>query len=111
MGGIKVLIVYKQAFPVALMGYRLAKNFPPEEKSSITDPCRRNSRSIRAQLAEAFRKRRYPLHVVSKLTDRDGKTPKPGPGLTSQWPVRMWTKRRPTRSEHSAKKSVICRMP
>ena len=111
MGCVKELVVYKKTFQVALLLFRLSNKFPSEEKPSITDPCRRSPRSIRAQLAEAFRKRRYPLHVGSKLTDRDGKTPKPGPGLTSQWPVRMWTKRRPTRSEHSAKKSVICRMP
>lgn len=55
-----------------MMVFHLSKKFPPEEKYSMTDQCRRSSRSVCAQLAEAFRKRRYPLHFVSKLTDCDG---------------------------------------
>lgn len=72
MGGVKELIVYKKAFEVSMMVFRLSKKFPPEEKYSMTDQCRRSSRSVCAQMAEAFRKRRYPLLFVSKLTDCDG---------------------------------------
>lgn len=72
MGGVKELVVYQKAFQVAMMVFRLSKKFPPEEKYSMADQCRRSSRSVCAQMAEAFRKRRYPLHFVSKLTDCDG---------------------------------------
>ncbi|MCC6840092.1 MAG: four helix bundle protein [Flavobacteriales bacterium] len=72
MGGVKDLIVYQKAFDVAMMVFRLARKFPPEEKYSLTSQCVRSSRSVCAQMAEAFRKRRYPLHFTSKLTDCDG---------------------------------------
>ena len=49
--------------------YQLSKSFPAEEKFSLTDQIRRSSRSVCANLAEAFRKRRYPKNFVSKLSD------------------------------------------
>ena len=49
--------------------YQLSKSFPVEEKFSLTDQIRRSSRSVCANLAEAFRKRRYPKNFVSKLSD------------------------------------------
>ncbi len=49
----------------------ITKNFPVEERYSLTDQIRRCSRSICANLAEAYRKRRYPAHFVSKLSDSD----------------------------------------
>jgi four helix bundle protein len=49
--------------------YQLSKSFPSEEKFSLTDQVRRSSRSVCANLAEAFRKRRYPKNFVSKLSD------------------------------------------
>ncbi len=48
------------------------KTFPKEELYSLTDQVRRSSRSIGANLAEAWAKRRYPAHFLSKLTDSDG---------------------------------------
>lgn len=48
------------------------KNFPPEEKFSMVDQMRRSSRSVCANIAEAWRKRRYPAHFVSKLSDSEG---------------------------------------
>ena len=51
--------------------YRLSKTFPPEEKYSLTDQIRRASRSVCANIAEAWRKRRYPASFVSKLSDAD----------------------------------------
>ncbi len=66
------MMVYKKAFQMALLVFRLSKRFPPEEKYSLTDQIRRSSRSVTAQFAEAYAKKRYPLHFVSKLTDADG---------------------------------------
>lgn len=71
MAGIRDLIVYKKAFDLSMKVFRLSRKFPPEEKYSLTDQCRRSSRSVCAQFAEAIRRRRYPLHFVAKLTDCD----------------------------------------
>ena len=67
----KELIVYKKAFQVAMEIYKLSKNFPKEEKFSLTDQIRRSSRSVCANIAEAYRKRMYVRHFISKLTDSD----------------------------------------
>jgi len=69
--GFKDLNVYKLAFELAIEIFQITKNFPIEEKYSLTDQIRRSSRSVCANLAEAYRKRRYPKHFVSKLTDCD----------------------------------------
>ncbi len=50
----------------------ISKKFPREETYSLTDQIRRSSRSIGANLSEAWAKRRYPAHFLSKLTDADG---------------------------------------
>ena len=68
----KELEVYKIAFSAALEIYRISKSFPLEEKYSLTDQVRRSSRSVCANIAEAFRKRRYPKSFVSKLSDSEG---------------------------------------
>jgi len=65
----KDLRVYQSSFRAAMVIYQLSKSFPPEEKFSLTDQVRRSSRSVCANLAEAFRKRRYPKNFVSKLSD------------------------------------------
>jgi four helix bundle protein len=65
----KDLRVYQAAFSVAMDIYKLSKSFPSEEKFSLTDQIRRSSRSVCANLAEAFRKRRYPKNFISKLSD------------------------------------------
>ena len=65
----KDLRVFQTAFKAAMEIYRLSKLFPVEEKYSLTDQVRRSSRSVCANLAEAFRKRRYPKNFVSKLSD------------------------------------------
>lgn len=67
----KELIVYKRAFAVAGSIFEISKSFPKEEKYSLTDQMRRSSRSIGAQIAEAWGKRRYEKHFISKLTDAD----------------------------------------
>ena len=63
------LRVYQASFQAAMAIYQLSKSFPSEEKFSWTDQVRRSSRSVCANLAEAFRKRRYPKNFVSKLSD------------------------------------------
>src|SRR5437868_2569858 len=63
------LNVYKKAFEVAMEIFELSKKFPREETYSLTDQMRRSSRSVCANLAEAWRKRRYEAAFVSKLND------------------------------------------
>ena len=65
----KDLRVYQASFQAAMAIYQLSKSFPSEEKFSLTDQVRRSSRSVCANLAEAFRRRRYPKNFVSKLSD------------------------------------------
>jgi four helix bundle protein len=65
------LEVYKLAREVSKEIYILSKGFPSEERFSLTDQIRRSSRSIGAQIAEAWGKRRYENHFISKLTDSD----------------------------------------
>lgn len=67
----KELIVYKKSFSLAMEVYEISKNFPKEEKYSLTDQIRRSSRSVCANIAEAYRKRIYVKHFISKLTDSD----------------------------------------
>ena len=66
------LIIYQKARELSLTIFKLTKRFPKEEAYSLTDQIRRSSRSIGAQIAEAWAKRRYEKHFVSKLTDSDG---------------------------------------
>ncbi len=63
--------VYKAAFSTAMRLFELSKQFPKEERYSLTDQIRRASRSVAANIAEAWRKRRYPAAFVSKLTDAE----------------------------------------
>ena len=65
------LIVYQKAKTVSRKIFELTKFFPKEETYSLTDQIRRSSRSIGAQIAEAWGKRRYKKHFISKLTDSD----------------------------------------
>jgi len=66
------LVVYKNARNLAKSIFEITKSFPKEEMYSLTDQVRRSSRSIGAQIAEAWAKRRYKKHFISKLTDGDG---------------------------------------
>ncbi len=68
----KDLIVYKKAFETAMTIFELSRTFPPEEKYALTSQIRRSSRSVCLNLREAWAKRRYEAHFVSKLTDCDG---------------------------------------
>ena len=66
------LIVYQKARAVAKRIFEVTKRFPGAEMYALTDQVRRSSRSVGAQIAEAWAKRRYEKHFVSKLTDADG---------------------------------------
>jgi len=66
------LLVYQKARELSRTIFKLTKQFPKEEAYSLTDQIRRSSRSTGAQIAEAWAKRRYEKHFVSKLTDSDG---------------------------------------
>ncbi|AUP80403.1 four helix bundle protein [Flavivirga eckloniae] len=68
----KQLIAYKKAFDLSMDIFNISKAFPKEETYSLTDQIRRSSRLVCANIAEAYRKRRYPKHFTSKLTDADG---------------------------------------
>ena len=63
--------VYKLAFEQAMDVFETSKTFPREETYSLTDQVRRSSRSVCTNLAEAYRKKRYPAHFISKITDSD----------------------------------------
>ena len=67
----KELRVYRDAFDVAMDIFRLTKTFPTDEKYSLVDQIRRSSRSVCANLAEAWRKRRYSAAFVAKLNDAE----------------------------------------
>jgi len=69
--GFKKLLAYQKGFELAMEIFELSKSFPKEEKYSLTDQVRRSSRSVCANIAEAYRKRKYPKHYASKLTDSD----------------------------------------
>jgi four helix bundle protein len=66
------LDVYTLARQLSKEIFEITKRFPKEEMYSLTDQVRRSSRSIGAQIAEAWGKRRYEKHFISKLTDADG---------------------------------------
>jgi four helix bundle protein len=68
----KDLKVYQKAYALAMEIYKLSKSWPSEEKYSLTDQIRRASRSVCTNLREAWAKRRYQAHFISKLTDSDG---------------------------------------
>ena len=63
------LVVYQMAFEAAMTIFNLSKSFPVEERYSLTDQIRRSSRSVCANLAEAWRKRRYKAAFIAKLSD------------------------------------------
>jgi four helix bundle protein len=67
----KELRVYQAAMDAAMKIFELSKNFPVEERYSLTDQIR-GSRSVCTNIGEAWRKRRYPAHFVSKMSDSEG---------------------------------------
>lgn len=69
VGSVRDLDVYKLAFQAAMEIFEISKKFPKEEQYSLTDQIRRSSRSICANLAEGWRKRRYKAVFINKLSD------------------------------------------
>lgn len=65
------LLAYQKSFDQAMKIFELSKSFPKEEVYSLTDQIRRSSRSVTVNIAEAYAKRRYQKHFISKLTDSD----------------------------------------
>ncbi len=74
------LVIYQKAFDAAMKIFELSKRFPVEERYSLTDQIRRSSRSVCANLAEAWRKRRYKAAFVAKLSDSEAEA-----GETQVW--------------------------
>lgn len=68
----KELKVYQLAYQLSMEIFRLSKDFPAEEKYALISQIRRSSRSVSMNLREAWAKRRYEAHFISKLTDCDG---------------------------------------
>jgi four helix bundle protein len=71
VGNHKDLLAYKKAYALALLIYEISKGFPPEEKFSLTSQIRRSSRSVCANLAEAYKRRRHKNYFLSKLNDAE----------------------------------------
>jgi four helix bundle protein len=67
----KDLTVYKKAFFLAMEVFNLSRDFPKEERYSLTDQIRRSSRAVAVCIAEAYRKRNYQAYFVSKSSDAD----------------------------------------
>ena len=67
----KELRIYRRAAEAAMKIFELSDQWPPREKYALTDQIRRSSRSVCANIAEAWRKRRYPKYFASKLSDAD----------------------------------------
>ncbi|MEO7263367.1 MAG: four helix bundle protein [Ferruginibacter sp.] len=78
MSDYKDLVVFQKAHALAMEIFHLTKQFPSEEKFSLIDQIRRSSRSVCVNLGEAYRKRRYPAHFLSKLTDCDAENTETG---------------------------------
>ena len=71
MSTYKDLLAFKKAFILAMEIFEISKSLPKEEKYSLTDQIRRASRSVCTNIAEAYRKKKYIAHFVSKITDSD----------------------------------------
>jgi four helix bundle protein len=70
----KELVVYQLAFKVSMEIFTITRNYPKDELFSLTSQIRRSSRSVSANLAEAYRKRRYEKAFVSKLSDSEAES-------------------------------------
>lgn len=71
MGDFRNLIFYQKAYENAMKIFEISKTFPQEEKYALTSQIRRSSRSVCANIAEGYRKRRYSNHFISKMSDAD----------------------------------------
>lgn len=80
---VKDMTVYRKAFDLAMDIHELSKGFPVEERFALTSQIRRSSRSVPLNHREAWAKRRYEAHFVSKLTDCDGENSETDTSLDS----------------------------
>lgn len=71
MGSFRDLKVYQKAFAFAMNIYEVTKKFPNDEKFELTDQMRRSSRAVCRAIGEGYRKRQYPKHFSSKMSDAD----------------------------------------
>jgi four helix bundle protein len=71
MKGFRDLIVYQKSFDLAMEIFVITKKLPSEEKYELTDQIRRSSRSVCRAIGEGYRKRQYPKHFASKMSDAD----------------------------------------
>ena len=85
---VKELTVYMKAYRLAMLIFEISKRFPPEERYAITGQVRRSSRSVCMCLREAWAKRRYPAHFVSKLSDSEGEAEETRVWLEIAWRCR-----------------------
>jgi four helix bundle protein len=69
--GFRTLLAYKKGFALAMEIFNISKSFPKEETYSLTDQIRRSSRSVCINIVEGYKKRVYPKHFISKLSDAD----------------------------------------
>jgi len=69
--GFRGLTVYKKSFALAMEIFEITKAFPKEEKYELTDQMRRSSRAVCRAIGEGYRKRQYPKHFSSKMSDSD----------------------------------------
>lgn len=81
----KELRVYQAAMSAAMRIFELTKRFPIEERYSLTDQIRRSSRSVCSNIGEAWRKRRYRAHFISKLSDSEGEAEETRVWLEVSW--------------------------
>lgn len=71
VGSFRNLTVYKKAFSLAMEIFEITKQLPPEEKYELTSQIRRSSRAVCRAIGEGYRKRQYPKHFSSKMSDAD----------------------------------------
>lgn len=69
--GFRNLKIYKKSFDLAMEIFKITKKFPMEEKYELTDQIRRSSRAVCRAIGEGYRKRQYPKHFSSKMSDAD----------------------------------------
>ena len=88
----RALLAYQKGFQLAMQIYSLSNSFPIEEKYSLTDQIRRSSRSVCANIAESYKKRRYRAHFISKLTDSDAENSETNVWLEFAYECKYMTK-------------------
>ncbi len=106
------LIVYQRAFEAAMAVFAVTKTFPKEETYSLTDQVRRSSRSVCANISEAWRKRRYEAAFINKLSDAETEAAETQTWLQFAVECRgIWTAMKPFVSTRNTTRSSPCLSP